>query len=114
MPTLKLEQVHGPAQREIIKGLRAFNVAAVGKFDHQPLTVTLKERSKVVGGLVGETFWGWMFIRLLWVSDKYRGRGFGTALMEAAEEEARTRGVRNVYVDTFSFQAPEFYHKLGY
>jgi len=114
MPALQLERVHGPAQREIIKGLRAFNVAAAGKFDYQPLTVTLKERSKIVGGVVGETFWDWMFVRLLWVSDKYRGKGFGTALMQAAEKEARNRGAKNVYVDTFSFQAPEFYQKLGY
>jgi len=51
---------------------------------------------------------------LLWVSDNHRGQGHGSALIRTAENEARSRGVRNVYLDTFSFQAPAFYAKLGY
>jgi GNAT superfamily N-acetyltransferase len=110
----QIEKVHGPARREIVKGLRAYNVATAGKFDHRPLTVTIRERGKIVGGLAAETFWSWMFVSLLWVSDKHRGHGYGSALMRTAEAEARSLGVCNVYLDTFSFQAPEFYAKLGY
>ena len=114
MPVPQIEKVHGPARREIVKGLRAYNVAAVGKFDHRPLTVTIRDRGKIVGGLSAETFFGWMFVSLLWVSDKHRGKGWGSSLMQSAEAEARSRGVRNVYLDSFSFQAPTFYAKLGY
>jgi GNAT superfamily N-acetyltransferase len=113
-PAPQIEKVHGPARRAIVKGLRDYNVATAGKFDHRPLTVTVRERGKIVGGLAGETFWGWMFVSLLWVSDAHRGHGYGSALMDTAEKEARGRGVRNVYLDTFSFQAPGFYKKLGY
>jgi predicted N-acetyltransferase YhbS len=115
MPTApKIEKVHGPARREIAKGIRAYNAAAVGKFDHRPLTVTIRDRGKIVGGLTAETFFGWMFVSLLWVSEKHRGKGWGSSLMQTAETEARNRGVRNVYLDSFSFQAPTFYAKLGY
>jgi ribosomal protein S18 acetylase RimI-like enzyme len=123
MPALQIEKVHGPARREIVKGLRAYNVAAVGKFDHRPLTVTIRERGKmggkifggkILGGVVGETFFGWMFVSLLWVSERHRGNGWGSSLMRTAEAEARERGVRHVYLDSFSFQAPAFYEKLGY
>ena len=114
MPAPQIEKVHGPARREIVNGLRAYNVAAVGKIDHRPLTVTVRERGKIVGGLVAETFFGWMFVSLLWVSEQHRGKGWGSSLMRAAEAEARDRGVRNVYLDSFSFQAPAFYAKLGY
>jgi GNAT superfamily N-acetyltransferase len=110
----QIEKVHGPARRAIVKGLRAYNIATAGKFDHHPLTLTVRERGKIVGGLAGETFWGWMFVSLLWVSDAHRGHGYGSALMGTAEKEALSRGVRNVYLDTFSFQAPAFYKKLGY
>jgi GNAT superfamily N-acetyltransferase len=113
-PAPQIEKVHGPARRAIVKGLRDYNVATAGKFDHRPLTVTVRERGKIVGGLAGETFWGWMFVSLLWVSDAHRGHGYGSALMDTAEKEACSRGVRNVYLDTFSFQAPGFYQKLGY
>ena len=114
MPAPQIEKVHGPARREIVKGLVAYNRAAAGEFNHRPLTVTIRECGKIVAGLSGETFWGWMFVSLLWVSDAWRGHGYGSALMDAAETEARSRGVGNVYLDTFSFQAPEFYKKLGY
>jgi GNAT superfamily N-acetyltransferase len=50
----------------------------------------------------------------LWVSETVRGSGYGTALMQAAEREAVRRGVRNIFLNTFSFQAVDFYLKLGY
>jgi GNAT superfamily N-acetyltransferase len=112
--TPKIEKVHGPVRREISKELRAYSVAAVGKSNYRPLTLTIRQRGKIVAGLAAETFFGWMFVSLLWVSERYRGKGFGVSLIQAAEAEARNRGVRNVYLDSFSFQAPPFYAKLGY
>ena len=76
--------------------------------------VTAEERGKVVGGLVGETYLDWLAIEILWIADEYRRKGLGRQLVERAETEARKRGARNVYLNTFSFQAPGFYAKLGY
>jgi len=114
MPAVKVERVHGPARRAIIKGLVAYNTAAVGKFAFRRLSVTLRHRGAIVGGLSADTYLNWMFIALFWVDEKFRGQGFGSEIMRAAEKEARKRGVTNAYVDTFSFQAPGFYKKLGY
>jgi GNAT superfamily N-acetyltransferase len=114
MPRLRVESVHGPAKREVIKQLIAFNTRAAGKSNYRPLAITLREGRRIVGGLVGETYWGWLFVNLLWVAEEQRGKGLGKSLMDAAEAEARKRGVRNVYLDTFSFQASGFYKKLGY
>ncbi len=38
----------------------------------------------------------------------------GIAFLTLAEEEARGRGAKNAYLDTFSFQAPDFYKQHGY
>lgn len=69
---------------------------------------------QLVGGLIGETHWDWFYINLLWLPEALRGRGFGRRLLTLAEDEARRRGARNAYLDTFSFQAPEFYRRHGY
>jgi len=114
MVSLHVDRVYGPAKREILKGLRGHIASTVGKVDHRPLTITLRHKGKIVGGLVGETFFGWLFVSLLWIADQHRGKGFGKSLVEAAEAEARKRGACRVYLDTFSFQAPGFYEKMGY
>jgi ribosomal protein S18 acetylase RimI-like enzyme len=114
MPAPQVEKVLGPAKRELFKAMRAFNAAAVGKSDYRSMALTVRHKGKIVGGLVGETYWGWMYVNVLWVSEKYRGKGLGRSLMQKAETEARKRGIRHVYLDSFSFQAPSFYVKLGY
>ena len=43
-----------------------------------------------------------------------RGLGHGRHLLLSAEQEALTRGCEGAVLDTFSFQAPDFYRKLGY
>jgi ribosomal protein S18 acetylase RimI-like enzyme len=123
MPRPRIEKTIGPAKRELFKAyradkaLRAHNDAAIGKFaksTHRPFVVTIRDKGKIVGGLVADTYWGWMYVNVLWVAERYRGKGCGQSLMEAAETEARKRGVRSVFLASFSFQAPKFYVKLGY
>jgi ribosomal protein S18 acetylase RimI-like enzyme len=53
-------------------------------------------------------------IELLWIAEERRGEGLGTRLMEAAEDEIRRIGCSTIVLDTFSFQAPGFYRKLGF
>lgn len=69
----------------------------------------------LVGGVAGNYgSFGWMYVDSLWVSEELRGQGYGTSLMEAIEAEAVRHGCANIYVNTFSFEAPVFYERLGY
>jgi ribosomal protein S18 acetylase RimI-like enzyme len=114
MARIQIERRHGEAKRRIVSGLLAYNARAVGRSPYEPLTVVLREGKQVVGGVTGWTWKGWCHVDLVWIDDKFRGKGRGAALMRRAESEARKRGVENVFLDTFSFQAPGFYRKLGY
>jgi ribosomal protein S18 acetylase RimI-like enzyme len=76
--------------------------------------VLLTPEQEIVGGVIGETHWDWLYISLMWVKAELRGQGYGHRLLTLAEEEGRQRGAKNVYLDTFSFQAPDFYEKHGY
>ena len=67
-----------------------------------------------VGGLVGEVLWDWFYIKLLAVDPSYQGKGFGASLVEKAEEVAEERSCSGIWVNTYSFQAPNFYTRLGF
>ncbi|MEA4831633.1 Acetyltransferase [bioreactor metagenome] len=99
----------------INSSLTAFNIAMVGPDNHELLNMIEYDNShKIIAGLLGGTYWGWMYIDVLWVDEKYRKHGFGSKILISAEDEARKRGCHHVHVDTMSWQAPEFYKKHGY
>ena len=107
-----------PTEEEINfinNALEEFNNKAVGPDNHELLNIVeYDDNQKVIAGILGGTYWGWMHLDILWVDEKYRKTGIGSKLLKAAEEEAVRRGCHSVHVDTMSWQAPEFYKKHGY
>lgn len=99
----------------VVQGLIDFNAAHADGAAPQELLVTLRDKEgRVVGGLSGDTWVGWLQVHALWVADDMRARGMGRALMAAAEREAVRRGCSQGFLETLSFQAVGFYEKLGY
>lgn len=99
----------------IIDGLLEHNTEQGFVWASRPLTVVARDPSgAVVGGLLGQTNLGWLFVAALWVATARRGCGLGGALLDAAEVEAHRRGCVGVYLDTYSFQARPFYERRGY
>jgi GNAT superfamily N-acetyltransferase len=96
-------------------GVHNYNEQKAGDTQRKQLCFVLRAPDQqVVGGLIGSTYWNWFYIDLLFVKEELRGHGYGHRLLENAEDEARKRGAENVYLDTFSFQAPDFYKRHGY
>ncbi|MCA1056002.1 GNAT family N-acetyltransferase [Rossellomorea aquimaris] len=95
-----------------------YNMSAIDDDVKTPLEkvsfVIRDDQDEIVGGVVGETFWHHLHIDFLWVSEEYRKEGYGVQLVERMEEFAKEKGCYLVILDTFSFQAPGFYKKLGY
>jgi GNAT superfamily N-acetyltransferase len=69
---------------------------------------------EIEAGLDAVHYGGWLFVHNLWITEARRSQGLGRLLMTQAEERARTLGCHSAWLDTFSFQAPGFYQKLGY
>jgi ribosomal protein S18 acetylase RimI-like enzyme len=81
----------------------------------RPLDVLVRDdHGKLLGGLVGATYWGWLEIDDLWLHPHIRRQGIGRELVQMAEAEAKVRGCTRVMLRTFSFQARGFYKKLGF
>ena len=98
----------------VVNGTRAFNRLHMPK-DVKSLCVFDRLQSgEIVAGLTGKTYWNYLDIGYLWVSEPYRKQGRATAIIKAAEAEALRRGCSHVLLDTYSFQALGFYEKLGY
>ena len=72
------------------------------------------DKGKVLGGIMLSFLWNGMRIETIWVDGSLRGQQWGKKLMKEAEIEGIKRGCTFAYTDTFSWQAPEFYKKLGY
>ena len=99
----------------IQRGLHAFNQDMGGPYDREPVTVLARDAGgSVLGGLLGLTYWNWLFIDWLWMAADQRGKGLGGQLLDRAEAIARERGCSHAYTDTFSFQAPGFWTQRGY
>lgn len=114
--TLSIEDRPDEAEIDCLpEGLEAFNEQQwPGHQPWQALGVFLREEGRIVAGLAGETYAGWLFIRYFWIAERFRRQGLGRHLIAAAEQRARERGCHSAYVDTFSFQAPGFYARQGY
>ena len=99
----------------IVAQLAAYNRQYAPADQHRLFNILLRdEQGQLAGGLLAETYWGWLGIKILWLSEDARRQGWGSRMMRAAEAEGLRRGCHHAQVDTMSFQAPEFYLKLGY
>lgn len=107
-----------PEQKEIDElqaRLVDYNISKHGYTDVFKRAVFVRNDDGSLAAGVYAYGWGACFeVELLWVAEDRRGQGLGTRLIKAIEDEARQLGFSKIVLDTFSFQAPEFYQRLGF
>lgn len=59
-------------------------------------------------------YWYILHIDVLFVDEKYRDHNIGRALLSKAENKAKLLGAKLAHLDTFDWQAKDFYLKSGY
>lgn len=115
MATVRREGDIAVTREAVLAGLSAHNASRVGPRNTEPLALSVRDDAgTIVGGLIGELKWEWLYVELLWIDDAHRGAGHGEALLAMAEQTARDHGAKGVFLGTMSIQAPGFYPKLGY
>jgi GNAT superfamily N-acetyltransferase len=73
------------------------------------------ESGSVIAGVNSLLYcWGMLYIDVLFVEESYRGQQLGSILLNKVETEAKLMGASLSHLDTFDWQAKDFYLKAGY
>ena len=107
-----------PTEEEVkivSKALDDYNFEIVENENHKKLNIVKYDKEgNIIAGLLGGSYWGWLYIDRLWVKKEFRKKGIGSSLLITAEKEALVRGCEYAHLDTMSFQALDFYKKHKY
>ena len=115
----KIENCKDGDAEYIIDRLVEYNLSQVPArqeelFDTLDKKIT-DDNGKIIAGCIAKMYcWNIAYIDTLWVDSEYRGKGLGSKQLAEIEKTAKARGCYLIHLDTFDFQAKEFYKKHGY
>lgn len=99
-------------QEEVHRRLQGYNRPFFK--DEKDFSFHVERDGQIVAGIVAGSTYQTLEVDFLFVDEAFRGQGLGSLLLRTAEERARAAGICHVLLNTYSFQAPGFYHKEGY
>lgn len=94
--------------------INEYNFNIVPHYNHEFLNLIVRRNNEIIAGLIGDTYWDWLYISLFWVDEHQRSLGLGSRILARAEEIAVERGCGNAHLETHDFQSLAFYQKRGY
>jgi len=103
----------------IIDKLVDYNLSIVPQVQEQSFImidrVVKNYEDKIIAGINSKMYcWNCLYIDSLWVDAEFRGEGIGMRLLDEVEKIAIKKGCTLIHLDTFDFQAKDFYIKQGY
>jgi len=103
----------------IVNGLLDYNLSKVPQIQERDFIridrVIERANGEIIAGILGKMYyWNCLYIDILWVNEAYRKEGFGSRLLKEVENIAKEKGCYLIHLDTFDFQAKDFYVKYGY
>lgn len=116
-PVLILTDAPTDVDKSIISsGLDDYNDHKVGYRDWRPLAALLRDpdTGETLGGMIGKTSYGLLFIDLVCLPESARGQDIGSRLLAMMEQEGIARGCRSAFLFTITWQAPGFYERHGW
>ena len=98
-------------QNEIFEDYAQKHGITVG---YEPFGFYACENGRIIGAITGNSYYREVHISELAVDKDFRGQDIGTELINAVEDHFKGKGIENINLSTYAFQAPEFYKKCGY
>lgn len=92
--------------------LQTYNAQFMGEM--KDYSYSIEEKERIAAGIVASSVFDTVEIDDLCVAEAYRNRGYGERLLQKVEGEARADQKKRILLNTYSFQAPAFYEKMGY
>lgn len=81
----------------------------------KPYGIFIKDSdNQVLGGVKGITYYGCVYVSMLWLTKELRQEGLGTKLMREVERIGIERECTFVTVNTMDWEALNFYQKIGF
>ena len=73
-----------------------------------------EDGDKLIGGLTATRDFDSIYVDYLVVDKDYRKKGIGIRLILQLENIAREKKVKRIMLNTYSFQSPGFYERMGF
>tara|TARA_R110000868_G_scaffold408330_1_gene691343 strand:+ start:1112 stop:1537 length:426 start_codon:yes stop_codon:yes gene_type:complete len=116
MNNLKYELKKNPdikIQKIIREEINNFNDSIINDKPHC-FNIYVKDNKDLIGGAIVFKYKDAFYVDVIWISEKFRHKGIGSKIMGMIEDEANTNKISKFFVDTYGFQAQEFYQKYGF
>ena len=115
-------EIYVPTKSEseyIGKKLLEFNLGIIPLEQQEPfieINRCIKNSDgEVIGGILATSaLWHILHIDTLWVKQEFKGNNIASKLIQDVEEYAKKLGCHLSYLETYDFQAKEFYIINGY
>jgi len=105
-----------PLDLQVIReDLEGHHAAHSPPIDWLPLAAIMRNpQGEIIAGVIGGSYWGWLYIARVWVKDRQRRKNYSLRLLKEAEKEALRRGCGHSFVETQDFESMLFYEGFGY
>ena len=110
--------LHTPASTELIDELHtrlADSGQALREDEFETFIFSVTDsKNNMTAGCKGEITFRSAHVSEVWVDERHRGKGIGSALLNKAEAYAAERSCTRIHLETRSDAARRLYKKLGY
>jgi len=118
METIKIQQTtYEPALEKLLMhelNSAAIKATGIDGWDPERIVFSARSGEDIIGAIVVQIIYSQLHIEYMLVLDKHRNQGIGSRLMQTALKYGKDNACTFAYLETLSFQAPEFYEKMGF